>query len=222
MPYCFPPTVNGQPKNYLKDIVLLTRSDKTSPRTEFCTSLRAHKITALDFDEIKDDACSVRNSLADLNGKHKCKSVDGYSFKPDDGPGSQIHYFIEFKNSPAEALSDFYEGERIDSSLRKKAIDSLAVAGMTILRDVPQKNIMENAVLIVVYHASGSDTIASMTTDGKKLKNKLNDLAEIKDSLFPHLNIKWKIVELRECGFFKDVHTWRDDVFENWAKAHLA
>ena len=213
----FPPlNDNGNPKQYVSSIVTLTSYDKKDISKQFCKALNGYCIRAIDFDTVKLDWCECRNSFADYGKKQKCKSVDAFV----DHNGT--YYFIEFKYSFAEKLDLIDDdGDNIDSLLRKKAIDSLSLVGMTILQGVSGKNVMDNAELIVVYRPSFNDNVDSMTPGIKKASDKLHSFAKAKDSTYSNLDVKWKLADLKKRGFFRDVHTWNEDVFVEWAKRNL-
>ena len=55
----------------------------------------------------------------------------------------------------------------------------------------------------------------------RKISGTLHMLADAKDSLHPNLDVKWKLAKLKKEGFFRDVHTWNEDYFVDWAKKNL-
>lgn len=223
MAYCFPPLNDkGNPRQYEKPIASLTQYDKKDSSKEFCKELNSYNIKAFSFDLVKDDWCASRNVLATQNKRQKSRSVDALV----NHNGS--YYFIEFKFSRAEKLDDIDDdGDSIDSQLRKKAIDSLSLAGMTVLQDVPGRTIMDRAEFIVVYRRSFDDNDGALACEVGtqpgigKISEALHVLADAKDSLHPKLNVKWKLAKLKKEGFFRDVHTWNEDYFVNWAKKNL-
>lgn len=223
MAYCFPPlNGKGNPRQYEKPIASLTQYDKGDPSKEFCKDLKRYNIKAFDFDSVKDDWCDSRNALAAPGKKQKSRSVDAFV----NHNGS--YYFIEFKFSRAEKLDDIDDdGDSIDSQLRKKAIDSIALSGMTALQDIPGRTIMDHAEFIVVYHRSFDDNEEALAREVdaqpgiRKISGTLHMLADAKDSLQPKLDVKWKLARLKKEGFFRDVHTWNEDYFVDWAKKNL-
>lgn len=211
MSYEFPPkTETGNLKVYKNDLANLTRSNKDDPKTGFCDDLRG-RISAFDFDGIKDDFCSVRQQRY---GGAKLKSVDAF-FKAADG----TLYFFEFKKSSREALEVLDDdGERIpfEVSLKRKAVDSLAVSALTVLQDKSGAEICDHAVLFVVYRKSVTDTLGSL-----EINSGLTSLAGGADSISKKHSIMWSLDELRKKGLYKDVHTWPEDEFVSWAKENV-
>ncbi|MBR2838097.1 MAG: hypothetical protein IKE55_04920 [Kiritimatiellae bacterium] len=165
---------------------------------------------AIDFDDVKRDACDVR--IQEL------RSADAF-FKATNG----TYYFIEFKNSHQSALDElqFDKGKPIDSRtgltvtcsyielvLKQKAFDSLAIAGMTVLQDMPEKDIMDNAVFIVVR----------LDDTSKSLNGLINNITRLSTG---GNTILWGLNELKQNGFFREVYTWTETEFVYWAKTHL-
>ena len=209
MAYSFPKLLqNGRPKKYECDITILTRKDENDPSSGFCDEL--HGIKSVNFDDVKRDVCEGR--IQEL------KSADAF-FKAANG----TYYFIEFKKSDKSALDalPFDKDRPIDSttkrpakcsyiefSLKKKAFDSLAIAGMTVLQDVPGKDIMDHAVFIVVRLGDTSRSLNGLINNITRLGTGGN-------------TILWGLDELKRNGFFREVYTWTEDEFVPWAKAHL-
>lgn len=209
MAYKFPSLLhNGKPKNYERDITILTRKDESDPSSGFCNELRG--IKAITFDNVKREVCKSR--IQEL------RSADAF-FKAADG----TYYFIEFKKSSKYALDalpfesdrpiDSRTGRRVTCSyiellLKQKAFDSLAIAGMTTLQDVPAKDVMDNAVFIVVRLDDASKSFIGL----------VNNITRLATSGDPVL---WGLDDLRIEGFFREVHTWTESQFVLWAKSHL-
>ena len=201
MAYVFPKKLrNGNDKPYKVDIRILTRSDRNDSASGFCNALA--NIKAEDFDNIAAETCEVRIQYL--------SSVDAF-IKASNGD----YYFIEFKNDTQARLDalPFDKGRPIDSrtqrpvtcsqielSLKHKAFDSLCIAGMTTLRDVPGKEIMDHAVLIVVRRDDKSKSFDKIT----------NILSSFSTGGRPVL---WGLDELRKSGFYKEVHTWTESEF---------
>lgn len=210
MAYVFPPidARTGNHKSYKQDLVYLTRSDKTRASTEFCKSLLGrYRLT--DFDAVKDDICSIRNRTGAQN---KFCSVDCFATLDD------TYYFIEFKNATASRLNgiEWYEGQPIDVSLRRKAFDSLAIAPLTVLQATSGSFIMDHAEFIVVYVPDAEEAMS-----GIDIRNKIKRLAGCADSLYPELPVRWDLESLRDDKLFRDVHTWPAPIFEQWAMNNL-
>lgn len=199
----------GKPKNYEQDIVILTRSKRNDNSSEFCRDLKG-RIKGYDLDLIKDEWSMLRGSS--YSGA-KMSSVDCY-FKAANG----VHYFIEFKNASREALDrvDSEDGIPLCISLRRKAVDSLGLAGMTILQEETGKQIQNNSVYFVVYRASAADTLAVLD-----INKSLTVLAGGKDSIKRSYPIMWSLDTLKTVGLYRDVHTWPDTEFVSWAKDNL-
>lgn len=199
---------NDKPKKYECDITILTRENKSISSSGFCNAL--HGMKAIDFDDVKRDACNVR--IQEL------RSADAF-FRATNG----TYYFIEFKNSNQSALDtlQFDKGKPIDSRtgspvacsyielvLKQKAFDSLAIAGMTVLQNVPERDIMDNAVFIVVR----------LDDTSKSLNGLINNITRLATG---GNTILWGLDELKRNGFFREVHTWTETEFVSWAKTHL-
>lgn len=198
----------GKPKNYEQDIVILTRSRRNDSSSEFCRDLKG-RIKGYDLDLIKDEWSMLRGSPC---SGAKMSSVDCY-FKSAKG----VHYFIEFKNAPREALEKMDEDRiPIRISLKRKAVDSLGLVGMTILQEETGKQIQNNSVYIVVYRASAADTLAVLD-----INKSLTALAGGKDSMKRSYPIMWSLDTLKTVGLYSDVHTWPDTEFVSWAKDNL-
>lgn len=209
MAYTFPELLrNGKPKKYECDITILTRKDKSIPSSGFCDEL--HGIEAVDFDDVKQDVCKIR--------VQELRSTDAF-FKATDG----TYYFIEFKKSEKSTLDTLpFENARpidpktkrpvtcsyIEFSLTQKAFDSLAIAGMTVLQDVPEKDIMNHAVFIVVRLSNAPNSF-------NVLASRITSLATGGSPVF------WGLDKLTRNGFFREVHTWTEAEFVPWAKTHL-
>lgn len=209
MAYKFPNLLhNGKPKNYERDITILTRKDESDPSSGFCNGLRG--IKAIAFDNVKREVCESR--IQEL------RSADAF-FKAVDG----TCYFIEFKKSSKSALDalpfesdkpiDSRTGRRVTCSyiellLKQKAFDSLAIAGMTTLQDVSAKDIMDNAVFIVVRLDDASRSFIGL----------VDNITRLATSGDPVL---WGLDDLKKKGFFREVHTWTESQFVPWAKSHL-
>lgn len=187
----------------------MTRSDKNDPSTGFCNSLNDNY--AIDFDDVKRDFCKVR--IQDL------RSADAFIHAADDK-----YYFIEFKKSTVSALDNlqFDSVTPIDSStglpvkcsyiefsLKQKAFDSLLIAGATVLQGIPLKDIMDNAIFIVVR------------LDNNATPSSLTALAERFARLSTGSSVLWNLEELKKQGLFSEVHTWTESEFESWAEKHL-
>ncbi len=209
MAYTFPVLLrNGKPKKYECDITILTRKDKSIPSSGFCDKL--HGVKAIDFDDVKRDVCNIRIQ--------HLRSADAF-FKAMDG----TYYFIEFKKSDRSALDDLqFENGRpivsrtglpvtcsyIELVLKQKAFDSLAIAGMTVLQDVPGKDIMDHAVFIVVR----------LDDTPKALNGLINNITRLATG---GNTVLWGLDELKRNGFFRKVHTWTEAEFVPWAETHL-
>lgn len=210
MSYEFPPkNMNGNFKNFKHDIVAVTRSKKDDCSTEFCKELRG-RIQVYDLDSIKDEWSEMRHSNS--KGAKLC-SADCY-FRASDG----IYYFIEFKKSTLQGLNeiDNEEGLPLYVSLRRKAVDSLGLASMTILQDQTGKNIQDHAIFIVVYRSSAEEKLRVL-----EINKSLTKLASGADSVNRSYPIMWSLDKLRDWGLYRDVHTWPEDVFVSWAKLNL-
>lgn len=96
----------------------------------------------------------------------------------------------------------------IELLLKQKAFDSLAIAGMTTLRDVSAKDIMDNAVFIVVRLNDASRSFIGL----------VDNITRLATSGDPVL---WGLDDLKKEGFFREVHTWTESQFVPWAKSHL-
>lgn len=191
-------------KNYGRNIVYLTRSDKNNSKTEFLKGLNSRNICAIDLDSVKDDFDQLRDDRG--RNLEKLKSVDAF-FRSSDGK----FYFVEFKNATSESLDAIDEGEPINVSLRKKAFDSITLSGLTVTQDVVGKTLMKNAILIVVYKSSPIDSLAAIGF-GNSLARRANGLKGSTE--YP---IKWGLNALKTSGLYDDVYTWPDNKFENWA-----
>ena len=195
-------------KNYGKNIVVLTRSDRNKPATGFLKNLEPRAIVAVDFDTVKDDFCKLRDS--ECHNRQKLKSVDAFFMST-----TGRYYFIEFKKASSECLSSLDEGEPIDVSFRKKAFDSILMSRFTVVPNVNSQDLMSNATLIVVYKSSASDAINAIKFDDNLTRRANGNY----DSMtYP---IKWKLDELKTCGLYKEVYTWPDNKFESWAIENL-
>lgn len=201
-------------KDYGKNIVRLTRSNKDDPSTEFLNNLDSRRISVVDFDSVKDDLDKLRDS--DGKNMQKLTSVDAF-FRSFDGK----FYFIEFKKSTSEALNkigenvEYDEKERIDVSFRKKAFDSITLSGITTTQDIIGSELMKNAVLIVVYKSSPNDAISAV-----EFNSSLTSRANGRKCAIQY-PIQWKLDELKSAGLYSDVHTWPDNKFESWVPDHL-
>ena len=209
MAYTFPELLrNGKSKDHAQNITILTRSDQSDKTSGFCDELSG--IKAVDFDAVKRSVCKVR--------MQELRSYDAF-FKTANG----TYYFIEFKNSSQSALDilQFDNGRPIDSRtglpvtcsyiefvLKQKAFDSLAIAGMTVLQDVPGKDIMDHAVFIVVR----------LNDTPKALNGLINNITRLATG---GNTVLWGLDELKRNGFFREVHTWTEAEFVPWAKTHL-
>ena len=201
MAYVFPKKLrNGRDKSYTVDIKILTRSNRSDPASGFCNALA--NIKAEDFDDIAAETCEVRI-------QYLC-SVDAF-VKASNGD----YYFIEFKNDTQAGLDalPFDRGRsiasktqkpvacsKIELSLKQKAFDSLCIAGMTTLHDVPGKEIMDHAILIVVRRDDKSNSF-------DKITNRLASWSTGGQSIL------WGLDELKKNGFYKEVHTWTESEF---------
>ena len=209
MAYRFPRMLrNGKPKDYECDITILTRKNESDPSSGFCAALRG--IKAIAFDNVKREVCESR--IQEL------RSADAF-FKATDG----TYYFIEFKKSNRRALDDlqFENGAPIDSrtgrrvacscielSLKQKAFDSLAIASLTTLQNISAKEIMDNAVFIVVRLDDAPKSFNCFVS-------RLTCLATGGEPVL------WGLDVLKKEGFFREVHTWTESEFVPWAKSHL-
>lgn len=209
MAYTFPELKrNGKPKDHAQNIPILTRSNQNDKTSGFCDELSG--IKAVDFDVVKRGVCEIR--------MQELRSSDAF-FKATNG----TYYFIEFKNSNQSALDilQFDNGRPIDSktglpvkcsyiefALKQKAFDSLAIAGMTVLQDVPGKDIMDHAVFIVVR----------LDDTPKSLNGLINNITRLATG---GNTVLWGLDELKQKGFFRDVHTLTETEFVPWAKTHL-
>ena len=209
MAYKFPRLLkHGRSKQYECDITILTRNERNVPASGFCNALRG--IEAIAFDDVKRDVCEMR--------VQELRSVDAF-FKATDG----TYYFMEFKKSDKTSLDTLaFEKARpvdpktkrpvtcsyIEFSLTQKAFDSLAIAGMTVLQNVPVADIMNNAVFIVVR-------LGNAPTSFDELASRITSLATGGDPVF------WGLNKLKKNGFFRGVHTWTETEFVPWAKKHL-
>lgn len=215
MAYQYPPMLgNGSAKNYQTNIVFLTRSNKQDATSGYCNSLNG-RISAIDFDEVAKDVCAVR----DWTGKklRNLSSVDCF-FQTTDG----LHYyFIEFKKSTREGFEKWDEGSPPEESFRKKAFDSLALSGMTSLQGVSGKDIMDKAVFIVVYIPSASDSLAAMELNDNLTRLSASNINAVADSIRGMHPVMWNLIELKNKGFYHDVHTWPENDFVNWAVNNL-
>lgn len=202
-------TFPGVPsKDYGDNIVNLTRSDKSDPSTSFLNGLASHNIKAVNFDSVKDDFDKLRGVCKSF--QQKLKSVDAF-FKSSNGKC----YFIEFKKSTSEALNEIDEGEKIDASFRKKAFDSITLSGLTVTKDTTGSDLMNNAVLIVVYKSSSRDALAAID-----FNNLITSRANGCHTAIQYPT-QWGLDELKTAGLYSDVHTWPDNKFESWAASNL-
>lgn len=195
-------------KDYGENIALLTRSRKDDPSTGFLRDLAVRNISAVNFDSVKDDLDRLRDSTGE--NSQKLKSVDAF-FRSSSGK----FFFIEFKKSTAEALTDIDEGESIAVSLRKKAFDSITLSGITATQDITGSELMQNAVLIVVYKSSAADSIGAI-----EIGDSLTRLAS-GSGTNGRQPPKWGLDELRSNGLYSEVYTWPDNKFESWAPTNL-
>lgn len=201
-------------KDYGKNIVRLTRSNKDDPSTEFLKGLDYRNIAVVDFDSVKDDLDKLRDS--DGKNMQKLKSVDAF-FRSSNGK----FYFIEFKKSTSEALNkignhvEYDEKEKIDVSFRKKAFDSITLSGITTTQDINGVDLMKNAVLIVAYKSSARDSLSAIDFNTSLTSRANGCSAAIQ---YP---TQWGLDELKTAGLYSDVHTWPDNKFESWAVNNL-
>ena len=200
---------NGR-KNYRSDISVLTRSIKGDPKTGFCRELSGRGICGVDFDAVKDAVCSLREGTGFPNDKF-CSADCFVRSKEGDC------CFIEFKKSTAEALDsvgeELYEGKPIGVSLRRKAFDSLVLAGMTVAQNETGAELMGKAVFIVVYRGSAQDALSALG-----FGEGLSRVSGQSDSIQGKRGVRWGLSDLKTSGLYKDVHTWPDSDFVPWAK----
>lgn len=167
------------------------------------------QVRVQDLDAIKDEWSLFR--VPTEHGARLC-SADCY-YKATNG----FHYFIEFKNASREGLeSSSEDGIPFPVSLMRKAVDSLGLAGMTLLQQETGKSIQDKAVYFVVYRASARDTLGAL-----ELNEQLTTLAGGRDPEFRLHPIMWSLDKLRESGLYCKVHTLPDNVFIPWAKVNL-
>ena len=201
MPYPYPYfDESGARVSFTKSIQALAT---TRPEEPFCAALSA--VSAFSLDDIKDRV------VAPLR-KGSLRSTDAF-LKNSKGQ----YVFIEFKCETESALASWGRGktssgcgasrhETIQVVLRHKAIDSLYIAALTELRDVPMHKIQRNAVLIVVHKDDPhSDSLLHFAGN-------LRRLAKSSESP-PKTAILWDLAVLKDVGMYSDVLTLTESQF---------
>lgn len=193
------------------DLTVTTRSVKHDKATGFCSVLQG-RFQVLDLDAVKDLICAIRDT--GYCGA-KLKSADCLAVTKDGE-----YCFIEFKKATKEALDAIPDeedrGVPFRISLKRKAVDSLAIATLTALQDRTGTAIMDQAIFIVVFLPSAQDAL-SFSEFGKEVMQLAGDA-----DTFPGKHpVMWELSELRKRGLYHDVHTWPENEFVAWAKEHL-
>lgn len=193
------------------DLTVATRSVKHDQATGFCNELRG-RFQVHDFDAVKDWVCAIRDTS--YCGA-KLKSADCLAVTKDGE-----YCFIEFKKATKEALDKIADeedrGVPFRVSLKRKAVDSLAIATLTALQDKTGTAIMNQAIFIVVFMPSTQDAL-SFCEFGKEVMQLAGDA----DTLSGKHPVMWELTALKKRGLYHDVHTWPENEFVAWAKEHL-
>lgn len=200
MPYPYPAIDNnGGRVDFSRSICELATTRSEQPFCGFFSD-----VAALNFDAVKEIVSSIR--------KGSLRSADAF-IKNSKGQ----YVFIEFKCETESALMSWGRGggssvrgssrhETVQVVLRQKAIDSLYVAALTELRDVPMRDIQRNAVLIVVHKDDPSSE--SMLRFAENLRR----LAKSSDSPPPRA-ILWDLSVLKDIGMYSDILTLTESQF---------
>lgn len=194
------------------DLTVATRSVKHDKDTGFCSALQG-RFQVLDFDAVKDCLAAIRDT--NYCGA-KLKSADCFAVTKDGE-----YCFIEFKKATKEALNKVIDeedrGVPFRVSLKRKAVDSLAIATLTALQGKTGSAIMNQAIFIVVFLPSALDAL-SFCEFGKEVMQLAGDV----DTFSGKHPVMWDLSVLKKRGLYHDVHTWLENEFVAWAKEHLA
>lgn len=152
------------------------------------------------------ETCAYRDELKTPYVQKDLKTADALYLAPD-----KKIYFIEFKAQPA--------GNVDDDDICGKAFESLYAAALSVLGDCPMETICANAEFIVVFK-SASDEVKNYYTQKSKLdlekiaKNvqKPGNLLDAQD-----IPIFFNLDRFKAREFYRDVHTFDKEQFEQWA-----
>ena len=152
------------------------------------------------------ETCAYRDGLKTPYVQKDLKTADALYLAPD-----KKIYFIEFKAQPA--------GNVDDDDICGKAFESLYAATLSVLGDCPMETICANAEFIVVFK-SASDEVKNYYTQKSKLdlekiaKNvqKPGNLLDAQD-----IPIFFNLDRFKAREFYRDVHTFDKEQFEQWA-----
>ena len=124
-------------------------------------------------------------------------------------------YFIEFKAQPSKNV------EKED--LQGKAFESLYAAALSALGDCPMAHIRANAEFVVVFKRLSDSTKTFYTqqseADFRKISNPIRGRRGLRDRTGS--TIYFDLDRFRKAGYYRDVHTFDETQFLEWATKTL-
>ena len=157
------------------------------------------------------ETCAYRDELKTPYVQKDLKTADALYLAPD-----KKIYFIEFKAQPS--------GNVDDDDICGKAFESLYAAALSALGDCPMEKIRANAEFIVVFKETSDKTRTHYTQKSaegfKEFSKKVQGLAHLLDEVGNP--IYFNLDRFKARTFYRDVHTFDQGQFEQWAtQKHL-
>lgn len=184
-------------------IVSLPQTTKTNSGQMFCLALSS--VQVVEFDKVKRLFSPLR--------KRDYSSADAF-FSASDGR----YYFIEFKqDSKKNLLLRGRKGDphpppsgkprpTIQCVMHQKAVDSLAVAGLSVLHGTPMDDIQRHAVFITVHDADPQKkSLVKLAMTMRRLSvSTVNP---------PAVAPLWGLQDLLDAGLYSEIYTWDETEF---------